>query len=158
MKTTPANHNKRWTASDDAKLTMMWAHGVSYNDIAEFLQRTPGTIQWRVAQLALRSKYPDANDDLALETGPVLPGENGEMIAVGTKDDLPPRKDSDNVNGQTGKPALPKRVPIEMVERRFLWGLIEVVRWKYASTHNMTFHAVKSGENGFPPSVEIVAP
>jgi hypothetical protein len=155
MKTTPPNHNKRWTASDDAKLTMMWAHGVSYNDIAEFLGRTSEAVQWRVKSLNLRDM---SNDELARETGPVLPGENGEFVAVGTKADLPPRKDSDNVNRKTGKPALPKRIPIEMVERRFLWGLIEVVRWKYASTHNMTFHAYKSAENGFPPSVEIVAP
>jgi len=148
MNTKPANHNKRWNESDDAKLNMMFEHGVSINDIAAFLGRTPGTINWRIYHLGLRPTADTINDELARETGPVLPGENGEMVAVGTKDDLPPRDESTAKSNITGNPILPKRIPIEMIEKRWLWGLIVIVRWKYAPQR----HA------GFPPSVEIVAP
>lgn len=105
----PENHRHRWSKSDDAKLRMMLNHGVDVNDIAETLQRTPATIRWRWWHLRLVDAADDLHNELANETSVVLPtGEMGEM-----------------------GPLSQKKTPIEMIERRWLFGLITTVRFKY---------------------------
>lgn len=109
--TKPAKHFERWTHADDEKLRMMWTHGVDAETIAEHLERTVATIKWRWWHLRLLDARDEMHETLAHETQIVLPlDENHEP-----PNDFQIRKS-----------------PIEMIERRWLWGLITIVRFKYA--------------------------
>ena len=106
----PKNHFKRWAESDDAKLRLMQKHGMSTEKIAGILHRTPATIHWRLWKL----KFDDVHDEMAES----LAAETSVLIPIDTPDE------HEKLNN--------KKSPIEMIERRFLFGLITIVRFKYA--------------------------
>jgi len=111
----PKKHFDRWNPSDDAKLRMMLAHGVDVDEIANHLQRTPATIRWRWWKLRMDDATDCVHDSLANETSVILPlGDDNTAECP-----LPDQKKS----------------PIEMIERRWLWGLITTTRFKYADDY-----------------------
>lgn len=150
----PVNHQKPWTATDDALLISMIPHNIPTEKIAEHLGRTPATIVWRTWYLRRHQKL-DVTTSLDTEQQ-TLWTENDHQFepdqdtATESKTaNLPhgwtyhpneklPDDDSfmnaempaemSFLDGVRGRP-LPQ--PTAIIRRSILWGLIKWTRFVY---------------------------